>query len=38
VVSHGGPGGPQRFALSEVISFFGENSPVTYLQLRPNTG
>ena len=38
VVSHGGPGGPQRFALSDVISFFGENSPVTYLQLRPNTG
>jgi len=38
VASHGGPGGPQRFPLSEVVSFFGPGCPVTYLQLRPNTG
>jgi len=38
VVSHGGAAGPQRFPLSEVTSFFGKGCPVTYLQLRPNSG
>ena len=36
VVSHGGPDGPERYPLSEVIGFFGNDCPVTYLQLRPN--
>jgi hypothetical protein len=36
VVSRGGPDGPERFPLSEVIGFFGNDCPVTYLQLRPD--
>jgi hypothetical protein len=36
VASHGGPGDPQRYPLSQVIAFFGPSCPVTYLRLRPN--
>jgi hypothetical protein len=36
VVSHGAPGGPEGYPLSEVISFFGNDCPVTYLCLRSN--
>jgi len=38
VASHGSGVGPQRYSLSEVVSFFGPGVLVTYLQLRPNTG
>jgi hypothetical protein len=38
VASHGSGVGPERYALSDVASFFGPGVPVTYLQLRPNTG
>ena len=36
VASHGGPGDPNRFLLSDLMSFFGQNCVVTYLSLRPN--
>lgn len=38
VASHGSGVGPERYSLSEVASFFGPDVPLTYLQLRPNTG
>jgi hypothetical protein len=36
VASLGGPGDPNRYLLSDVMSFFGQNSAVTYLSLRLN--
>ena len=37
VVSHGGSGGPSSYPLSEMIGFFGQACPVTYLRLLPNS-
>jgi hypothetical protein len=36
VCSHGGPGDPSRYLLSDVVGFFGHGCIVTYLQLRSN--
>ncbi len=36
VASHGGPGDPNRYRLSEVQGYFGSDVEVTYLRLRPS--